>query len=163
MYAEITSAKDDGDSVGGIIECAVYNVPAGVGSPFFGSVESRLSQLLYSIPAVKGVEFGVGFDISTMRGSEANDAYTTDGKSVATLTNNNGGIQGGITNGMPVLMRVAIKPTPSIFKKQQSVNLETMTNEELVLRGRHDACIVPRAVAVVEAVAALGFLDMLGD
>lgn len=163
MYDEITSAKEDGDSVGGVIECAVYNVPAGVGSPFFGSVESRLSQLLYSIPAVKGVEFGAGFDISAMRGSEANDAYTTDGNTVTTLTNNNGGIQGGITNGMPVLMRVAIKPTPSIFKKQQSVNLETMTNEELVLKGRHDACIVPRAIAVVEAVAALGFLDMLGD
>ncbi len=163
MFNEITLAKEDGDSVGGVIECAVYNVPAGVGSPFFGSVESRLSQLLYSIPAVKGVEFGAGFDISAMRGSVANDAYITDGKTVTTLTNNNGGILGGITNGMPVVFRVAIKPTPSIFKAQQSVNLETMTNEELVLKGRHDACIVPRAVAVVEAAAALAFLDMLAD
>ncbi len=163
MFNEITLAKEDGDSVGGIIECAVYNMPAGIGSPFFGSVESRLSQMLYSIPAVKGVEFGTGFAISSMRGSAANDAYTTDGHSVKTLSNNNGGVLGGITNGMPVVFRVAIKPTPSIFKPQQSVNLDTMTNQELVLKGRHDACIVPRAVAVVEAAAALTALDLLLD
>lgn len=160
MFNEITSAKKDGDSVGGIIECAVYNVPAGLGSPFFGSVESRLSQLLFSIPAVKGVEFGAGFGISSLRGSSANDAYTIDCGKVKTLSNNNGGILGGITNGMSVVFRVAIKPTPSIFKPQQSVNLETMKIEELSLKGRHDACIVPRAVAVVEAAAALAFLDM---
>ena len=163
MFSEITAAKEEGDSVGGIIECAIYNAPAGIGSPFFGSVESRLSQLLYSIPAVKGVEFGTGFDITKLRGSEANDQYTTNGETICTLSNNNGGVLGGITNGMPVVFRVAIKPTPSIFKAQQSVNLETKTNEELILKGRHDACIVPRAVAVVESCAALGFLDMLYD
>ncbi len=163
MLSEIERAKEVLDSVGGVIECAVYNVPVGFGSPFFGSVESRLSQLLYSIPAVKGVEFGCGFDISRMRGSEANDEYTIDGGRVCTLTNNNGGILGGITNGMPIVFRVAVKPTPSIFKAQRSVNLETMQAEELKLKGRHDACIVPRAVAVVEAAAALGILDVLGD
>ncbi len=163
MLSVITEAKNDLDSVGGVIECAVYNVPAGIGSPFFGSVESRLSQLLYSIPAVKGVEFGRGFEISKLRGSEANDEYDIDADRVYTLSNNNGGILGGITNGMPIVFRIAIKPTPSIFKAQQSVNLETMKPEELVLKGRHDACIVPRAVAVAEAAAALGILDILGD
>ena len=163
MFSVISSAKEDGDSVGGIIECAVYNLPSGIGSPFFGSVESRLSELLYSIPAVKGVEFGTGFEITKLRGSEANDAYSIKDNRVVTLTNNNGGILGGITNGMPVVFRVAVKPTPSIFKSQQSVNLETKTNEEIILKGRHDACIVPRAVSVVEACAALGFLDMIYD
>ncbi len=163
MFSVISSAKEDGDSVGGIIECAVYNLPAGIGSPFFGSVESRLSELLYSIPAVKGVEFGTGFEITKLRGSEANDAYSIKDNRVVTLTNNNGGILGGITNGMPVVFRVAVKPTPSIFKTQQSVNLETKTNEKITLKGRHDACIVPRAVSVVEACAALGFLDMIYD
>ena len=163
MFSVISNAKEDGDSVGGIIECAVYNLPSGIGSPFFGSVESRLSELLYSIPAVKGVEFGTGFEITKLRGSEANDAYSIKDNRVVTLTNNNGGILGGITNGMPVVFRVAVKPTPSIFKSQQSVNLETKTNEEIILKGRHDACIVPRAVSVVEACAALGFLDMIYD
>ena len=163
MFSEISSAKEDGDSVGGVIECAIYNAPAGIGSPFFDSVESRLSQLLYSIPAVKGVEFGAGFNITKLRGSCANDQYTTDGTTIKTLSNNNGGILGGITNGMSVVFRVAIKPTPSIFKSQQSVNLEKMENEELILKGRHDACIGPRAVAVVESCAALCFLDMLND
>lgn len=163
MFSVISEAKEDGDSVGGVIECAIYNAPAGIGSPFFGSVESRLSELLYSIPAVKGVEFGCGFNITKLRGSCANDMYITDGEKIKTLSNNNGGILGGITTGMPVVFRVAIKPTPSIFKPQQTVNLETMKNEELVLKGRHDACIVPRAVAVVESCAALCFLDMLLD
>jgi len=163
MFSEICLAKEEGDSVGGVIECAVYNAPAGIGSPFFGSVESRLSELLYSIPAVKGVEFGIGFNITKLRGSEANDMYATDGEKVKTLSNNNGGILGGITNGMPVVFRVAIKPTPSIFKPQQTVNLETMKNEELLLKGRHDACIVPRAVAAIESCSALCFLDMLLD
>ncbi len=160
MFNEIASAKEDGDSVGGIIECAVYNLPAGLGNPFFDSVESRLSQILYSIPAVKGVEFGEGFSISSLRGSSANDQYTLDNGKVRTLTNNNGGVLGGITNGMPVVFRVAIKPTPSIFKLQQSINLETMQEERLSLKGRHDACIVPRAVAVIEAASALAFYDM---
>ena len=163
MFSCIKNAKEDGDSVGGIIECVIYNAPAGVGSPFFDSVESRLSQLLYSIPAVKGVEFGLGFDITKICGSEANDEYVTDGEKIKTLSNNNGGILGGITNGMPIVFRVAVKPTPSIFKTQQTVNLKTMKNEELTLKGRHDACIVPRAVAVIEACAALCFLDMLSD
>lgn len=155
MEEEIMKHKTDCNSVGGVIECAVYGMRAGVGSPFFNSVESELSHMMFSIPAVKGIEFGRGFDISTMSGFDANDNYEiADGK-VTALTNNNGGILGGITNGMPIVFRVAIKPTPSVFKTQKTVNLKTMENDEITLKGRHDACIVPRAAAVVEAAAAL--------
>ena len=161
MEEEIKKCKQDCNSIGGIIECAIYGVRAGVGSPFFDSVESSISHMMFSIPAVKGIEFGRGFGISSMTGFDANDNYEIkDGKVVA-LSNNNGGITGGITNGMPIVFRLAIKPTPSIFKTQKTVNLKTMTNEEITLKGRHDACIVPRACAAAEAGAALCLLDLL--
>lgn len=157
----VAEARADGDSVGGRIECAVLGVKAGVGEPFFDSVESVLSGLLFSVPAVKGIEFGNGFAITQTRGSQANDQmYYKDGK-VRTFTNNNGGVCGGITNGMPVVFNVAIKPTASIFKPQNTVNVSTGKDEVLELKGRHDPCIVVRAVPVIEAVAALGIYDLL--
>jgi len=156
----ILSAKSSGDSVGGIIEAAVINLPAGHGDPFFDSLESTLSHLLFSIPAVKGVEFGAGFAFAEMKGSVANDAmYNVDGK-IRTSTNHNGGILGGITNGMPLLFRVAIKPTPSIHLEQPTVD-STGENTTIVIGGRHDPCILPRAVPVVEAVAAMAIWDTL--
>lgn len=157
----ILAAKMDLDSVGGVVECAAIGLPAGLGNPFFGSVESVLSSLIFSIPGVKGVEFGDGFAISQMRGSQANDAYYYDGGKVKTRTNHNGGVLGGITNGMPVLFRAAFKPTPSIAKEQQTVNLAEQTNTTLQIKGRHDPCIVVRAVPVVEAMAAIGLYDLL--
>lgn len=163
MRNVIIDAKSQGDSVGGVIECAITGVKAGYGDPFFDSVESRLSHLLFSVPAVKGVEFGLGFDITELYGSEANDSYYYDGDVVKTRTNNNGGILGGITNGMPVVFKVGIKPTPSISKKQHTINIQTKTNEDLVIEGRHDPCIVQRAVPVIEAVAAIGILDLLKE
>lgn len=163
MRNVIIDAKSQGDSVGGVIECAITGVKAGYGDPFFDSVESRLSHLLFSVPAVKGVEFGLGFDITELYGSEANDSYYYDGDVVKTRTNNNGGILGGITNGMPVVFKVGIKPTPSISKKQHTINIQTKNNEDLVIEGRHDPCIVQRAVPVIEAVAAIGILDLLKE
>lgn len=161
MVQRIVDAAREGDSVGGIIECAICGVPAGLGSEYFGSVESTLSSILFAIPAVKGVSFGAGYEFAGMRGSEANDAYIlTDGK-IATFTNNNGGILGGITNGMPIVFDVAIKPTPSISKPQQTVNLKTLEPETIEIKGRHDPCIVPRAVPVVEAAALIGVLDIM--
>lgn len=158
----ITKASHDKDSVGGVIECVIKNIPAGVGEPFFNSVESEIAKMMFSVPAVKGIEFGAGFDITKMYGSEANDCYkVVDGK-VETMSNNNGGITGGITNGADVVFRVAIKPTPSIFKPQQTVNVKTNTNEIIELKGRHDSCIVPRATVAVESGAALVILDLLG-
>jgi chorismate synthase len=157
----VLEASSNHDSVGGIIEAAIINLPAGIGEPFFDSAESVLSQILFSIPAVKGVEFGAGFEIAKMYGSEANDAmYVEDGK-IKTYTNNNGGILGGITNGMPVIFRVAIKPTPSISKIQKTVDISKMEDTTLEVHGRHDPCIVPRALVVVEAAAALAILDLL--
>lgn len=161
MKDAILEAKEKGDSLGGIIEAAIINIEAGVGSPFFDSVESKLSQLLFSIPAVKGVEFGEGFNITKMTGSEANDEFIIEKGKIKTKKNNNGGILGGITNGMPIVFRVAIKPTPSILKEQDTVDIGLMQNVKLKVEGRHDACIVPRAVPVVEAVAAIGILDLL--
>ena len=163
MRNVIINAKSQGDSVGGVIECAITGIKAGYGDPFFDSVESRLSHLLFSVPAVKGVEFGLGFDITKLYGSEANDSYYYDEDLVKTRTNNNGGILGGITNGMPIVFKVGIKPTPSISKKQQTINIQTKTNEELVIEGRHDPCIVQRAVPVIEAVAAIGILDLIKE
>lgn len=161
MIKRISDALAEGDSVGGIVECAICGVPAGLGSEYFGSVEGALSSILFAIPAVKGVSFGAGAALADMRGSEANDAYTvTDGK-IVTLTNNNGGILGGITNGMPVVFEVVVKPTPSISKPQQTVNLETLQPETVEITGRHDPCIVPRAVPVVEAAALLAILDIM--
>lgn len=160
MEEEITKYKTDCNSVGGIIECAVYGMNAGVGSPFFSSVESEIARMMFSVPAVKGIEFGRGFDIASMSGFDANDNYEVKDGKVQAITNNNGGILGGLTNGMPIVFRVAIKPTPSIFKTQKTVDLEKMTNDEITLKGRHDACIVPRACAVIEAACALCLLDL---
>lgn len=162
MKDTIINAKSEADSVGGIVETAVINIPSGIGDPFFDSVESILSHLLFSIPAVKGVEFGEGFNISSMKGSQANDEYYVDGNNeIKTKTNNNGGILGGITNGMPVLVKTSIKPTASISKLQKTVDVEKMEDSELIIQGRHDPCIVPRAIPVIEAVTAIGILDMM--
>ena len=161
MREQIRIAKVDGDSIGGVIECVVTGLPAGIGGPLFDGLEGKLSQALFGIPAIKGVEFGAGFHAANLRGSENNDAYTIlDGK-VQTLSNHAGGILGGITTGMPLTFRLAIKPTPSIAKPQQTVNLRTMQNTQIEINGRHDPCIVPRAVPVVEAVTALVLFDAL--
>lgn len=161
MQQEILLAREDRDSVGGVVECAILNLPTGIGSPFFGSVESVLSSLLFSIPAVKGVEFGAGFSISKMKGSEANDQFYIEEDNIKTYTNNNGGILGGITSGMPVIFRAAFKPTPSIAKEQKTVDIQEKKETTIEIHGRHDPCIVQRAVPVVEAVAAMGILEML--
>ena len=163
MTALIESVASEGDSIGGVLETAIIGMPAGVGEPWFDSVESRLSHIIFSVPGIKGVEFGDGFAMTTMRGSEANDAFATDGDKVSTVTNHNGGINGGITNGMPIIMRAAVKPTPSIFKEQATVDLREMKNDTLSLRGRHDPCIVHRARAVIDAVAAIAIADMLTE
>ncbi|MFR1710013.1 MAG: chorismate synthase [Clostridium sp.] len=161
MKNEILKVKSLGDSIGGIIETAVINLPVGLGDPMFYSVESVLSHMLFSIPAVKGVEFGEGFNITTLRGSEANDEYYIDDNGIKTYSNNNGGVLGGITTGMPVTFSVAFKPTPSIALPQRTVNLQTRANDILEIKGRHDPCIVQRAVPVVEGVTAIAILDML--
>ena len=161
MVKEIEKAASLGDSVGGILESGIIGLPAGVGEPWFDSMESMLSHALFSIPGVKGVEFGLGFAFADTYGSEANDAFTINGGKISTLTNNNGGINGGTTNGMPVIFRTAIKPTPSIFKEQMSVSLSKMENTTLKLEGRHDPAIIHRARAVVDAVAAIVIADML--
>lgn len=161
MRKAILQAKEEGDSVGGVIECLVTGVPAGLGEPMFGGMENRLAAALFGIPAVKGVEFGAGFGVATMRGSENNDPFTVKDGKLVTETNHAGGILGGITNGMPLVFRLAVKPTPSIAKQQQTVSLSKKQVEELVVTGRHDPCIVPRAVPVVEAVTALVLTDLL--
>lgn len=160
MEGEIMAAKGDLDSVGGVIECMITGLPAGLGNPFFDSVESALSHMMFSVPAVKGIEFGDGFALASMRGSGANDAFYYDGAVVRTKTNRNGGINGGITNGMPVLFRVAVKPTPSISRQQETIDTDTQENCTLEIKGRHDPCIVQRAVPVVEAAASWAILDV---
>lgn len=163
MEEKILKAKENLNSVGGKVECVALHVPAGIGEPFFDSLESHLSSLMFSIPAVKSVSFGDGANIDTMLGSEANDEYYYDENgNVKTTSNHNGGIIGGISNGMPITVTVTFKPTPSIAKMQHTINVETKENVELEIKGRHDPCIVQRAVVVVEAMMALGILDMMG-
>ena len=161
MAAEIKAAHADGDSVGGIVECMVTGLPAGVGEPIYDSLESRIASLVFSIPAVKGVEFGSGFAGSALRGSRNNDPYRVLDGRIVTSSNNSGGICGGISTGMPVLFRAAFKPTPSISRPQDSVLLEEMKDETLEITGRHDPCIVPRALPAVEAAAAMALLDLM--
>ena len=163
MRAEILRAREAGDSVGGVVECMVTGLPAGVGSPMFQGLESQLAATLFAIPAVKGVEFGSGFGAAGMRGSEHNDPFVLEHGAIRTASNHAGGILGGISSGMPVVFRAAFKPTPSIAQKQHTVRLSAGTEEELQITGRHDPCIVPRAVPVVEAAAALVLLDALLD
>ena len=161
MKQHIEAVAREGDSVGGILESAVVGLPAGLGEPWFDSVESMLSHALFSIPAVKGVEFGEGFGFADLRGSEANDAFVLRDGQVVTATNHNGGINGGITNGMPITFRTVIKPTPSIFKEQNTVDPIAMREEKLTLRGRHDPAIIHRARVVVDSVTALVLADLI--
>lgn len=161
MQQEILDVRQSGNSVGGIIECCAVGVTAGLGSPFFGSMESRISSIMYSVPAVKGVEFGAGFEITKMTGLDANDPIRTDGERVYTQSNHNGGINGGITNGMPIIFRVAIRPTPSISIEQETIDLSVMENVSHGITGRHDPCIVPRALPVVESGLAIALLDAI--
>ncbi len=161
MRAVIAGAKAAGDSVGGVVECAVLGLPVGLGDPMFDGMENRIARLVFGIPAVKGLEFGAGFALAEMRGSEANDAFCVRDGRIETVTNHCGGILGGITNGMPLVFRAAFKPTPSIAKEQRSVDLETLEEKPLVIEGRHDPCIVPRAVPVIEAAAAIAVDDAL--
>ena len=161
MQRLILSAREAQDSVGGIVECAAIGLPAGLGDPMFDGIENRLASALFGIPAVKGVEFGAGFDASRLRGSENNDAFRVEDGRIVTETNRSGGILGGITTGMPLTLRVGIKPTPSIGRPQKTVSLARMENTELTIRGRHDPCIAHRAVPVVEAVTACVLLDLL--
>lgn len=161
MRARVEEARLAGDSVGGSIEVAAVGVPAGLGAPFFDSLESTLAHLLFSIPAVKGVAFGDGFGLCAMRGSGANDAMRVQDGRVTCETNHNGGVTGGITNGMPVVCRVAVKPTPSIARPQRTVDVSCMADAQMEIRGRHDPCIVPRAVPVVESAMLLALMDLL--
>ena len=159
MQEIIASARAEGDSVGGSIECAVTGLPVGLGEPMFGGMESRIAQIVYGIPAVKAVQFGIGPSVANIPGSECNDDFYMEDGVVKTKTNNCGGILGGITNGMPLIFSAAFKPTPSIAKEQQTVDLRTGENTPLEIKGRHDPCIVPRAVPVVEAAAAIAIFD----
>lgn len=157
----ILKAKEEQDSVGGIVETAIINIPAGLGRPFFDSVESKISSLAFSIPSVKGIEFGMGFDISKIKGSKANDSFCIADGDIKTRSNNNGGINGGITNGMPIIYRVAIKPTPSIAKAQTTVDIRDNKETTIEIEGRHDPCIVPRVVPVMEAIGSIAILDLM--
>lgn len=161
MRACIEDAASEGDSVGGILETAITGLPAGIGEPWFDTVEGMLSHALFSIPAIKGVEFGTGFGMADLRGSQANDGLRMQNGRVVTTTNHNGGINGGITNGMPVIFRCAVKPTPSIFGEQESVDLTSCQDTTLTLAGRHDPAIIHRARVVVDSVAALVLCDLL--
>ena len=163
MQKKILEAKAQCDSVGGIVECAVTGLPTGLGEHLFAGAEGRISAIVFSVPAVKGVEFGNGFGCADLFGSQNNDPFTTDGERIYTKTNNCGGILGGMTNGMPLVFRAAFKPTPSIAKEQDSVSLNEMKNVKLQIKGRHDPCIVQRAVPVIEAAAAVAICDMMLD
>ncbi len=161
MRDVIEATRLDGDSVGGIVECCAVGLPCGLGDPIFGGVENRLASILFGIPAVKGLEFGVGFEAASLRGSENNDEFCFEGDTVKTKTNRHGGILGGITSGMPLIFRLAFKPTPSIYKPQQTVDLNEKCDATLQIAGRHDPCVVIRAVPVVEALTAVCLLDLL--
>ena len=161
MIKAIEDAAKDADSVGGVLETAITGLPAGVGEPWFDSFESILSHVLFSVPGIKGVQFGAGFDKVCERGSSFNDALRNEDGKVVTATNNNGGINGGITNGMPVIIKCAVKPTPSIYKEQKSINLNTLENSDIAIEGRHDPAIIHRARVVVDSVCALAVYDML--
>ena len=161
MRETIITASSNGDSVGGVLQTAVVGLPAGVGEPWFDTVEGMISHAVFSVPAVKGIEFGLGFDFANKTGSEANDQMYVDGDIVKCYTNNNGGVLGGITNGMPIVFNAVIKPTPTICKEQKTVDINTMSDTTLAARGRHDPCIVHRAAVVVESVTALVIADML--
>ena len=160
MIKTIKDAKMNMDSLGGIITVVAFNVPAGFGEPFYSSIESRIAECMFGVPAVKGVEFGLGFDFVHYRGSECNDAYTIKNNKIKTKTNNNGGILGGISNGMPIVVNVAIKPTPSIAKEQLTLNIKTKKEDKLIIKGRHDPCIAVRAVPVLEAALSIALLDL---
>lgn len=161
MLEEIDAAQAAGDSLGGIIECVSLNLPVGVGEPFFRSLESRISAALFSVPAVKGVDFGRGFEFGSSRGSEVNDSFYMVDEKILTKTNNNGGINGGLSNGMPLLLRVAVKPTSSITIEQDTINLKTQKNDKIKIEGRHDVTIVPRAVPCIESAVAMAILDLM--
>lgn len=161
MHAYMVQAAGEGDSVGGILETVVLGMPSGVGEPWFDSMESMLSHALFSIPAVKGVEFGEGFAFAELMGSQANDAFEVRDGKVFTKTNHNGGINGGITNGMPLRFRTVVKPTPSIYKQQETIDVETMENVSLQIEGRHDPAIIHRARVVVDSMTAIVLADML--
>lgn len=163
MRTLIEEVRADGDSIGGTLECAAIGLPAGLGEHMFDGVENRISQIVFGIPAVKGIEFGNGFGCAELRGSQNNDPFALDGSRIVTKTNRAGGILGGMTTGMPLVFRVAIKPTPSIFREQDSVDMVSMTETKLKIQGRHDPCILLRAVPVLEAVTAISLLDLLCD
>ena len=162
MLELIEKTAQDENSIGGVIECIAYNVKPGLADTLFDSLEGKISSCVFAVPAVKGIEFGAGFDIAKMTGDKANDEFFYDeNKNVKTYTNNNGGINGGISNGMPITMAVAIKPTPSIAKEQRTINVKTKENVTIQIKGRHDACIVPRAVAPIESAMAIAILDSI--
>lgn len=161
LLAEIEAARRDGDSVGGVVECVATGLPVGLGEPIFDGLENRLAQIIFGIPAVKGIEFGNGFGAARLRGSENNDPFVVEDGRIRTATNNHGGILGGMASGMPLVLRVAFKPTPSISRPQRSVDLATGRPCELTIGGRHDPCVVPRAVPIVEAATAIVLADLL--
>ncbi len=163
MQNEIAEAHKNGNSVGGEVEIAVVGLPAGIGSPTVRGIENAVSQAVFAVPAVKGIEFGLGFGFSSALGFEVNDEMYYDGETVKCKTNNCGGITGGISNGMPLIIRCAVKPTPSIAREQNTVNLETKQNDKLIIEGRHDPCIVPRALPAIEAAIAIALLDLLWE
>lgn len=160
MKKEILDAREDGDSLGGIVKCVVVGLPVGVGEPFFDTLEGEIAKMIFAIPAVKGIEFGAGFRAAMMRGSEHNDPYIIEKGSILTLSNNAGGVLGGLSTGMPLVFRVAFKPTASIRKEQRSINIEKLEPASLKIEGRHDPCVVPRAVVVVEAATAIVLADL---
>jgi chorismate synthase len=161
MEEAILAAKKTGDSLGGVVECITLNIPEGIGEPLFDSLDADLAKMLFCIPAVKGVEFGVGFKAAELKGSENNDSFTMKGSKVVTITENAGGILGGLSSGMPIVIRVAIKPTPSITKEQQTINMVKMQNTSVSVKGRHDPCVVPKAVPAVESAVAITLADHL--